>query len=260
MNIREFMKARGFKVFRSACGHRRRGGDYVGSQRRPANAACGGRFARGRRFPSDKNDKKQVPVVLTPARQMTFESRIVVSGSVHAERYALVSARIRAPSTKSSWTRGDGVRAGETKLFQTDALKLTKAVAISRQDLAVAQASVQEKQALLAKDLAARTQALNDVKRYRELLKRNAVAAQVAEQQETELQQCDADVRHTQALIDLAAAQLEQARLNLTIAERIWATRWWWPRSTVGFRSVCASLARWPPREPRSCGSRISPF
>ena len=52
------------------------------------------------------------------------------------------------------------------------------------------------------------------------MLKTNAVAAQVAEQQETELQQCDADVKHTQALIDLAKAQLEQARLSLTIAEK----------------------------------------
>jgi len=115
---------------------------------------------------------------------------------------------------------GDRVEAGETKLFQTDSLKLTKALAIATQVLAVAEASVEEKLALLDKDHAARGQALSDLGRYRELLKTNAIAAQVAEQQETRLQQCDADVKHTQALIDLAKAQLEQARLSLTIAEK----------------------------------------
>ncbi len=168
----------------------------------------------------EQDDQKRVPVVLTPARAMAFESRIVVSGTVHAKRYAMVSARIPGTLDGVFVDEGDRVQAGQTKLFQTDSLKLTKAVDIARQDLAVAEASVQEKQALLAKDLAARKQASNDVNRYRELLKRNAVAAQVAEQQETRLQQCDADVQHTRALIDLANAQLEQARLNLTIAEK----------------------------------------
>lgn len=164
--------------------------------------------------------KKQVPVVLTTATQMTFENRIEVSGTVNAKRYALVSARIPGTLDAVYLDEGDEVQAGETKLFQTDSLKLTKAVAIAKQDLAVAEASVQEKQALLTRGLAGRNQALNDLNRYRELLKRNAVAAQLAEQQETQLQQCDADVKHTQALIELATAQLEQTRLNLTIAEK----------------------------------------
>ncbi|HUT90779.1 MAG TPA: efflux RND transporter periplasmic adaptor subunit [Thermoguttaceae bacterium] len=164
--------------------------------------------------------RKQVPVVLTPARQMTFESRIVVSGSVDAKRYALVSARIPGTLDAVYVDEGDRVEAGKTKLFQTDSLKLTKAVAIAKQDLTVAQCSVQEKQALLEKDRAAQSQAQNDVNRYRELVRRNAVAVQILEEQEEECKQCDADVKHTQALIDLAGARSEQARLNLTIAEK----------------------------------------
>lgn len=169
---------------------------------------------------AEANDERRVPVVLTPARGMAFESRIVVSGSAHAKRYAMVSARIPGTLDGVFVDEGDRVLAGQTKLFQTDSLKLTKAVDIAKQDLAVAEASVQEKRALLAKDVAARLQALTDLNRYRELLKSNAVAVQVAEKQETLLQQCDADVKHTQALIDLATAQLEQARLNLSIAEK----------------------------------------
>jgi len=45
---------------------------------------------------ADQVGKKQIPVVLTPVREMTFETRIQVSGSVHAKRYAMVSARIPA--------------------------------------------------------------------------------------------------------------------------------------------------------------------
>jgi len=164
--------------------------------------------------------KKTVPVVVTPARKMTFETRIEVSGSVHAERYALVSARIPGTLDALYVDEGDRVEAGKTKLFQTDSLKLSKAVAIARQDLTVAECSVAEKRAMLEKDLAAQAQHQNDVKRYRELLRRNAIAAQVLEQQEALCKQCDADVKHTKALIDLANAQLEQARLNLMIAEK----------------------------------------
>ena len=164
--------------------------------------------------------EKRVPVVLTSARQMTFEDRIVVSGSVDAKRYALVSARIPGTLDDIYVEEGDLVEAGQTELFQTDSLKLTKAVAIARHDLTVAECAVEEKQALLEKILAAQAQSQNDVTRYRELVRRDAIAAQVLEQQEAQCKQCDADVKHTQALIDLAGAQLEQARLALTIAEK----------------------------------------
>lgn len=170
--------------------------------------------------PGKQSDEKRIPVVLTAAKTMTFENRIVVSGSVHAKCYAMVSARIPGTLDAVFVDEGDRVEAGGTQLFQTDSLKLTKAVDIAKQDLAVAEASVEEKRALLTRDLAAQQQANADVARYRELLKRNAVAGQAAEQQETRVQQCDADVQHTEALIDLAAAQLEQARLALTIAEK----------------------------------------
>jgi len=164
--------------------------------------------------------KKQVPVVLTPARPITFEDRIVVSGSVFSKRFALVSARIPGTLDAVYVDEGDRVEAGKTKLFQTDSLKLAKAVAIAKHDLTVAESSIQEKQALLEKNLAARDQAQNDLKRYQQLLQRNAIAAQTVEQQASQCKECNADVNHTQALIALANARLEQSRLNLTIAEK----------------------------------------
>jgi len=170
--------------------------------------------------PDPEAAEKQVPVVLTPARRMTFENRVVVSGSVDAKRYALVSARIPGTLDAVYVDEGDRVEAGKTRLFQTDSLKLTKALSIAEHDLTVAECSVREKEALLQKDLAGQAQAQNDLCRYRELHQRQAIATQVLEQQEARCKQCDADVQHTQALIALAKAQLEQARLNVTITKK----------------------------------------
>ena len=169
---------------------------------------------------ASETGKKAVTVVLTPAKAMAFEQRIAVSGTISASRYALVSARIPGTLDAIFVDEGSPVEAGRTKLFQTDSLKLTKAFAIAQQNLTVAECSVREKQTLLDKTLVGQVQVQSDLNRYQELFKRNAIAAQVVEQQEAQCKQAAADVEHTQSLIDLATAQLEQARLNVTIAQK----------------------------------------
>lgn len=164
-----------------------------------------------------------VPVVLTPAKEMIFEERLVIAGSVLAKRYALVSARIPGTLDQIFVEEGDYVEAGKTKLFQTDSVKLAQAVAIAQEQLRVADCAVREKEALMEKTLVAQQQALADLARYRELNARNAVATQVVEHQQAQCRQLEADVRHVQTLIDLAKAQLEQARLNVKIAEKDFA-------------------------------------
>ncbi|TWT80091.1 Multidrug resistance protein MdtA precursor [Planctomycetes bacterium CA13] len=163
---------------------------------------------------------KQTPVVLTPSKEMEFEESLAISGSIQAKHFALVSARIPGTLDAVFVDEGDTIKAGETKLFQTDSLKLSKAVAIARQDLTVAECAVQEKNAMLEKSLAVKSQANNDLKRFRDLLRNNATAIQEVEKAESHYKQCEADVKHTGALIDLANAQLEQAKLNVTIAEK----------------------------------------
>ncbi len=164
-----------------------------------------------------------VPVVLTPAKEMIFEERLIIAGSVLAKRYALVSARIPGTLDQIFVEEGDYVEAGKTKLFQTDSVKLAQAVAIAQEQLRVADCAVREKEALLEKTLVAQQQALTDLARYRDLNARNAVATQVVEHQQAQCRQLEADVRHVQTLIDLAKAQLEQARLNVKIAEKDYA-------------------------------------
>lgn len=151
---------------------------------------------------------------------MTFESRVVVSGNVKAKRFALVSARIPGSLDAVFVDKGDVVEAGKTRLFQTDSVKLSKAVELARQQLTVAECSVREKQANLEQSIAQNDQAAKDLERYRELAKKNAVSAQVFEQQGTQVRQAEAMVKHKRALIALTEAELEQARLSLKIAEK----------------------------------------
>ncbi|HOI56744.1 MAG TPA: hypothetical protein PLP01_15955, partial [Phycisphaerae bacterium] len=76
---------------------------------------------------------RTVPVSVVQARAMTFESRLVTSGSLLAKDYALVSARRPGALDAVYVDEGDAVTAGRTQLFQTDSLNLTKAVEIARQ-------------------------------------------------------------------------------------------------------------------------------
>jgi len=163
---------------------------------------------------------QRVPVVLSPARAMTFEDAVVVSGSVQAKNYALVSARMPGPLDAIYVDEGDRVEAGRTQLFQTDSLKLTKALALARQALTVAECSVAEARARLEQALADKEQAERDLKRYQELARDNAVPIQLLEKQETGYKQAVAAVKDVEALIALREAQLEQARLSLAIAQK----------------------------------------
>jgi RND family efflux transporter MFP subunit len=162
----------------------------------------------------------RVPVVQTPARQMLFENAIVVSGSLMAKNCALVSARLPGVLDAIFVDRGDSVQADQTQLFQTDSIKLTKAVAIARQGLQVAELSVQEKDANLEQALATKELAELDLERYRALLVENAIPRQLFDQQATRFRHSSAMVRHAETLLALDKSKLEQARLQLSVAEK----------------------------------------
>lgn len=106
-----------------------------------------------------------VPVIVQPARTMVFEQRVQVAGNILSKRYALVSARIPGTLDAIFVDEGDLVEAGKTKLFQTDSVKLTQAVAIAQEQVTVAECSVREKEALLEKTLVAKEVAEADLAR-----------------------------------------------------------------------------------------------
>jgi RND family efflux transporter MFP subunit len=163
---------------------------------------------------------QRVPVVLTAVRDMLFENTVSISGSIQTKHWALVSARMPGVLDAVNVDRGDSVQADQTELFQTDSLKLTKAAAIARQGLQVAELSVKEKRANFEQAVASQELAELDLERYRALLRENAVPRQMFDQQETRFKQASAMVRHAEALLELDRSKLEQASLQLLIAEK----------------------------------------
>lgn len=159
-------------------------------------------------------------VVVGSAEWREFRRVVRASGSVYAVNFALVSARVPGTLDAVYVREGDRVEAGKTKLFQTDSVKLATALAIAEENLKVAEAALREKEALKEKTLVAKDQAERDLRRYEELLAVNGMSRQTVEHQRALVQQLTVDLKHVETLIDLARAQLEQARLSVDIAKK----------------------------------------
>ena len=82
--------------------------------------------------------EKRVAVVLQPAEEREFKEGFVVQGNLQAKDFALVGPLIPGTLEKIYVDEGDAVVAGETVLFESDAVKVREAVQVSRQDLALA--------------------------------------------------------------------------------------------------------------------------
>ncbi|MBU1276127.1 MAG: efflux RND transporter periplasmic adaptor subunit [Proteobacteria bacterium] len=164
--------------------------------------------------------KKAIMVSATPLRSMTFEERLIVQGNSSAKKLAMVPSKIKGTIESIFVDEGDPVRAGQTRLFQIDALKLQKAVEVRRHELAVARCALREKQAnqeVIEADLA---KATLDHQRYGKLFKNKTVSADAYERQQTRLKKTQAQAKHARALVDLGNEQVRQAQAGLAIAQK----------------------------------------
>ena len=164
--------------------------------------------------------QRTVPVVLTPAARRRFEARVVVQGSIEAKSVATVSTRLPGTVEKILVDEGDAVTAGETKLFESDSVKVREALEISRQDLAVARCGLREKEANLERVQADFEKAELDLHRFERLHKDEAVSIDALEQQQSRYKQTSAVVKHARTLVDLGEEQVRQAEAALVIAEK----------------------------------------
>ena len=164
--------------------------------------------------------ERAIPVVISPVSIRNFEKRLVVQGNLEARNIAMVHARVDATIQSIFVDEGDYVVAGETKLFQIDALKLEKAVEVRRQALAVAGCALNEKTANLERVEADLYKANIDYKRFKELLSDGTVSNDEFERVESHHKQAVASHKHAQTLIDLAKEQRRQAEASLEIAEK----------------------------------------
>ena len=94
---------------------------------------------------STDSPAKVVTVRTSPVQTRSFEDRLIIQGNLEARTVVEVSARVPGVIEEIYVDEGDAVEEGKTRLFQVDALKLSKAVSVARNDLAAARHSLREK-------------------------------------------------------------------------------------------------------------------
>ena len=163
------------------------------------------------------SSKLRIPVVLTPSQLMVFEDLIVVQGNLEAKNFAMVSPRIPGTIEAIYVDEGEMVVAGQAKLFQTDDLKLNKAVEIQEHELEVADFEKREKAAELERVDADLHKTELDFNRYKRLFAKDAVTADAFEQKESQYKQVQALRKLAQAQMNLAIAKENQAKASLSL-------------------------------------------
>jgi multidrug efflux pump subunit AcrA (membrane-fusion protein) len=163
---------------------------------------------------------QRIPVVVSPPEQRFFERLLVTQGNIEAKHVALVSPRVPGTLETIAVDEGDRVVAGQTRLFQTDAVKLQQAVLIAEHDLAVARCGQRQAEANLEKVAADLHKGELDYRRFERLLAEGATTADVFEQQESRYRQLQAAHRLATAQVALVAEQAHQAEAGLTIARK----------------------------------------
>ena len=149
-----------------------------------------------------------------------FERQLTVQGTFEAKRFVSVAARV-AGNLDALWVdEGDRVVAGETRLFQIDPVGLSNAWAIAAQQESVAQAGLLVAQANAAKVRAEARKAALDYARYARLHQEDKVSINEFETAETLNEQAKAGIAVSEAQVNLAARQVEQAAAALAIARK----------------------------------------
>jgi RND family efflux transporter MFP subunit len=155
---------------------------------------------------------KAVPVHVAAARPIpggaaASASVLDATGYVTARREATVSAQITGTVTAVLIEEGDHVQAGQVIGRLDDTAQ--------RASLAQAAAALNSARAQLTQDQVQLAQSVRDVKRAEDLVKRNLVSEQAVEQARTQVDAQTAQVLGQRRQIDLAAANLRSAQVQL---------------------------------------------
>ncbi|MCE5325407.1 MAG: efflux RND transporter periplasmic adaptor subunit [Planctomycetaceae bacterium] len=181
-----------------------------------ANTAASTRAAG----PATATQPVAVPIVVTAASRRQFRQSLVVQGNVEARYFAMVSSRVEGTIEKLYVEEGDAVVAGQTRLFQVDALKLNKALEIAQQDEAVARCNLTERQAYVEQIEAEHRKIMLDRRRVDQMSKKGVATENEVDASQSALEQSQAMVKHAKALMDLAAQKLQQARAAVMMAQK----------------------------------------
>ncbi|MGD8450210.1 MAG: efflux RND transporter periplasmic adaptor subunit [Phycisphaerae bacterium] len=170
--------------------------------------------------PTETDARPAVHAIVAPARQMEFQNTLVAQGNVQAKNFAMISPRVAGTLETIMVDEGDTVEAGVTRLFQTDSVRLAKALEVREHEVNVAEQSLREKRASLEKSQADFDKAEYDWNRYQDLYARGVSSQDEYEEAEAEYRRCTALLKLADAQVDLADAQLAQSRSAQAIAEK----------------------------------------
>ena len=163
---------------------------------------------------------RTIPVVLTKVTKQNFEEVVKVHGNLKARNFALVSPRIPGVLEEVFVREGDEAIAGKTKLFQTDSLKLAKAVEMCLQELNVKKCTREEKEANLEKTEAEFRKAEREYKRSKDLYDRRATSQNEYEEKWSNYEQFLAMCKHANSLLNLAKEDERKDKAALDMAEK----------------------------------------
>ena len=146
-----------------------------------------------------------VLVTVAPVVQKSMPLEIRVIGTAEAESTVAVHAQITGAITSVNFTEGDDVAEGQV-LFTLDRRPL--------------EATLQQVQANLARDLAQASNARTQAERYQTLASRGLVSGQEMQASTTAAAALDATVEADRAAVENAKVQLEYATIKAPIAGR----------------------------------------
>jgi len=174
----------------------------------------------GQKKEIEKVKQSTVKVVTSKLIPKLFQEKVRVLGNVEPKEYAMICARVGGVLDSIDIKEGDKVKKRQL-LFQTDKINLENLLEISKENLNVVQASINEANANLAKNTAAYEKAVLDYERYKRLFKIDkAITKDAFERVESTWKQLKAGIKHANALVELTKAQARQAESSLKIAKK----------------------------------------
>jgi multidrug efflux system membrane fusion protein len=168
-----------------------------------ANGPGGGPPGAGRRFGAGNNAQ---PVSVQAAKVQDIRVTVSAIGSIAAANTAVVHAQVSGVLQSLGFQEGQQVRAGQV---------------LASIDPRAFQAALGQVQGALVRDQAQLENARVDLKRYKDLVAKDAVPQQQLDTQVALVRQLEGTVRVDQAAVDSAQLQLSYTRVEAPISGRV---------------------------------------
>lgn len=165
-------------------------------------------------------ERPPTPVKTIPAEIKTFVNKLTIQGTLEAEFYANVAAKIDGVLEEIWVDEGDEVENNKTKLFMIDSRKQEQNEIISRQAARMAAQNYKVALANIDRAKAVAKKAKLDLDRFVRLREQEAATANELELHQTNHDQAEATLNLAMAQAEAAKEQVAQAEAAYQIAKK----------------------------------------